>query len=79
MGGLITTSSGFSAGIDPSFNQTTFDVSDSKTIDLNSSFSNGISLPEINKRTGDVVYIDNRPIVNRNPKQKEDIKIVLEF
>ncbi len=78
-GGLITTSSGFSAGIDPSFNQTTFDVSDSKTIDLNSSFSNGISLPEINKRTGDVVYIDNRPIVNRNPKQKEDIKIVLEF
>ena len=78
-GGLITTSSGFSAGIDPSFNQSTFEVSSSKTVDLDSSFSNGISLPEINKRTGDIVYIDNRPIVNRNPKQKEDIKIVLEF
>jgi hypothetical protein len=78
-GGLITTSDGFSAAIDPSFQESDLFISNSKSIDLNTNFVNGISTPEINKRSGEIIYIDNRPIVNRNPKQKEDIKIVLEF
>ena len=78
-GSLITSASGFSAAIDPTFQESVLVVSNTKSINLNSTFVNGISKPEINKRSGEVLYIDSRPIVNRNPKQKEDIKIVLEF
>ena len=42
-------------------------------------FDAGISKPEINKQTVDVIYIDNRPLVSRNSRQKEDIKVILEF
>jgi hypothetical protein len=35
--------------------------------------------PEINKSSGDIIYIDNRPLVSRSSRQKEDIKIILEF
>ena len=52
---------------------------DSKQIDLGVSFTNGLANPEINKKTGDIIYIDNRPIVQRDSRQKEDIKIILEF
>lgn len=78
-GSLITTSSGFSAAIDPTFQGNTLILENNTSINLDSTFVNGISQPQINKRSGDVLYIDSRPVVNRNPKQKEDIKIVLEF
>ena len=78
-GSLITTSSGFSAAIDPTFQGSVLVLSSTSSINLNSTFVNGISEPQINRRSGDVLYIDSRPVVNRNPKQKEDIKIVLEF
>jgi hypothetical protein len=79
VGGLITSPLGFSAAIDPTFQEGVLVLSNTKSVDLDSTFTNGISQPEINKRSGEIVYIDSRPIVNRNPKQKEDIKIVLEF
>ena len=50
-----------------------------KEINLGVSFTNGLADPEINKTTGDVIYIDNRKIVTRDDRQKEDIKIILEF
>lgn len=43
------------------------------------SVTNGISNPEIEKNSGDIIYIDNRPEVTRAVNQREDIKIVLEF
>jgi len=46
---------------------------------LGVSFTGGLANPEINKKTGDIIYIDNRPTVQRNVRQKEDIKIILEF
>ena len=52
---------------------------DSKQIDLGVNFTDGLANPEINKKTGDIIYIDNRPIVQRDSRQKEDIKIILEF
>ena len=64
--------------IDTSFNGSVVNV-DNKQIDLGVTFNSGVSLPEINKRTGDVVYIDNRSLVSRDIRQKEDIKIILEF
>jgi hypothetical protein len=78
-GSLVTTSSGFSASIDSTFQGSVLILANNNSINLNSTFVNGISQPQINRRSGDVLYIDSRPVVNRNPKQKEDIKIVLEF
>jgi len=51
----------------------------SKTISLGSEFVSGLSSPEINKGSGDVIYLDNRPEISRNSRQKEDVKIILEF
>ena len=43
------------------------------------SFINGIATPEINSKTGDIIYIDNRKSIQRDLNQKEDVKIILEF
>ena len=48
-------------------------------INLGVTFTKGLANPEINKTTGDVIYIDNRKLVTRDSRQKEDIKIILEF
>ena len=48
-------------------------------VNLGVTFTDGLANPEINKKTGDIIYIDNRPLVSRNVRQKEDIKIILEF
>ena len=48
-------------------------------INLGVEFTSGVANPEINKTTGDVIYIDNRKLVTRDSRQKEDIKIILEF
>ena len=50
-----------------------------KQINLGVQFTNGLANPEINKKSGDVIYIDNRKKVERNVRQKEDVKIILEF
>jgi hypothetical protein len=42
-------------------------------------FVSGIGSAEFNKRSGEVIYIDNRPPIPRSVSQKEDIKVVLEF
>lgn len=77
-GGSITATNNFTATIQ-NFSGITTSVSPTKTVRLDSTFTNGISLPEINKISGEIVYLDNRPLVTRNPRQKEDVKIVLEF
>jgi hypothetical protein len=66
------------ASIDTTFSGITTTVG-SKEINLGVSFSLGLASPGINKNTGDVIYIDNRSIVTRDSRQKEDIKIILEF
>jgi hypothetical protein len=50
-----------------------------KVINLGVNFTKGLANPQINKESGDVIYIDNRPLVSRSSRQKEDIKIILEF
>jgi hypothetical protein len=69
---------GFSASIDSNFSGITTVVSN-KVINLGVEFTSGLANPEINNTTGEIVYIDNRPAVIRNLRQKEDIKIILEF
>jgi hypothetical protein len=76
---LVTTVGGFSGSVDIGFSGITTNPTGSKVINLGVEFTNGIASPEINKSSGDVVYLDNRPIISRNPRQKEDVKIILEF
>tara|TARA_Y100001970_G_scaffold291645_1_gene429593 strand:+ start:1063 stop:2610 length:1548 start_codon:yes stop_codon:yes gene_type:complete len=78
-GGGTISSGTFSGTIDAGFTGITTAVTSTKSVNLNTQFINGIANPEINKGSGDIIYIDNRPRVSRNPRQKEDIKIILEF
>jgi hypothetical protein len=74
----VTTVSGFSGNIDTNFSGITT-IINNKTINLGVNFTDGLADPEINKRTGEVLYLDNRTEVTRNSRQKEDIKVILEF
>jgi len=67
-----------SVSIDTNLNES-FVIINNKRIDLGVTFVSGLADPEINKKTGDVIYIDNRPTVTRDSRQKEDVKIILEF
>ena len=75
----VTTSGGFSGSIDTGFTGITTNPTGNKIISLATQFTNGLATPEINKGSGDIIYIDNRPLVSRNSRQKEDVKIILEF
>jgi len=68
----------YSASIDRTFGTDKVTIG-TKVIDLGATFTGGLANPEINKESGDVIYIDNRPLVSRSSRQKEDIKIILEF
>jgi len=72
------TTSGGSAGINTGLSGSVITVN-SKQINLGVTFTGGLANPEINKKTGDIIYIDNRPEVQRDSRQKEDVKIILEF
>jgi len=70
----------FSASIDTSFANNSNKITvGGKVIDLGVTFTGGLSNPEINTKSGEIIYIDNRPLVTRDIRQKEDIKIILEF
>ena len=71
--------SSFTAAIDTAFAGIATNPTWVKQINLGVSFTAGMAVPEINKGSGEIIYVDNRPRVSRNPRQKEDIKIILEF
>ena len=68
----------FTKSIDTNFSGITTTINN-KIINLGVNFTDGIAQEEINKKTGDIIYVDNRELVERNSRQKEDVKIVLEF
>ena len=76
---IIAPTSGFSATVDQNFTGISTNPSGNKVISLGVNFTNGLASPEINKKSGEIIYLDNRPLVTRNARQKEDIKIILEF
>ena len=75
----VTTPGGFSGSIDTGFTGISTNPTGNKLISLGTQFTNGVANPEINKGSGDIVYLDNRPVITRNSRQKEDVKIILEF
>jgi hypothetical protein len=54
-------------------------VINNKTYYLGQTFTNGIGSPEVEKYTGNIIYVDNRPSITRSSNQKEDIKVILQF
>ena len=70
-GGTGSVETTFSSGITTDINN--------NNVALGVSFTSGLASPEINKGSGEIIYLDNRPLVTRNSRQKEDIKIILEF
>ena len=71
--------SNFSGSIDTSFSGITTNPTGTKLVNLGVNFTQGMATAEINKGSGDVIYLDNRASIARNPRQKEDLKIILEF
>ena len=75
----IIAPSGFTATVDQNFTGISTNPTGNKVISLGVNFTNGLATPEINKGSGEIIYLDNRPLITRNSRQKEDIKIILEF
>ena len=46
---------------------------------LGQKFTNGFANPEVEKYSGNIIHVDNRPAVTRSSSQKEDVKIILQF
>jgi len=79
VGIVQATPSGFTGQIDQNYSGISTNPTGNKVINLGVNFQYGAASPEINKGSGDIVYLDNRPLITRNSRQKEDIKIILEF
>jgi len=71
--------SAFSASIDTAFAGITTNPTGTKLINLGVDFTSGMAPSEINKGSGELIYLDNRASIARNARQKEDLKIILEF
>ncbi|MGV2389700.1 MAG UNVERIFIED_CONTAM: hypothetical protein LVR29_19890 [Microcystis novacekii LVE1205-3] len=75
---LQVTGDGFVASIDTTFSDNKVTISN-RIINLGVQFTDGLAKPQINNKSGEIIYIDNRPTVSRSLRQKEDVKIILEF
>ena len=75
----IESVSGFTGKIQTTFSGITTNPTGTKLISLGTEFTDGLSEPEINKGSGEIIYLDNRSLITRNARQKEDVKIILEF
>jgi hypothetical protein len=64
--------------IDSNFNGVSTSIN-GRLYQLGMTFNSGIASAEYNKKSGEIIYIDNRSPIPRSSSQKEDIKIVLEF
>ena len=71
--------SGFTGQIQTTYSGITTNPTGTKLISLGTEFTDGLSEPEINKGSGEIIYLDNRSLITRNARQKEDVKIILEF
>jgi len=71
--------SGFTGQIQTTYSGITTNPTGTKLISLGTEFTDGLSEPEINKGSGEIIYLDNRSLITRNLRQKEDVKIILEF
>ena len=79
LGGTIAISGGdTSLIIDTNFTGISTSLN-SRTYYFGQSFVNGLASPEVQKYSGNTIYVDNRPSITRSNSQKEDIKVILQF
>ena len=64
--------------IDTAFTGSTMQINN-RTYNLGQSFVNGLANPEVEKYSGNIIYVDNRPPITRSQNQKELIKVILQF
>ena len=69
----------FTGSVEKGFTGVSTITSGNKLVNLGTNFNAGLSQSEINKGSGEVIYLDNRSLISRNERQKEDVKIILEF
>jgi len=77
-GELIIKGGSTNLNIDSAFTGVSTTIN-SRTYNLGQQFNNGISNPEVQKYSGKIIYVDNRPSITRSINQKEDIKVILQF
>ena len=78
-GGNVTIVGGsVNLGIDTVFTGVST-VINNRTYYLGQSFTSGVAQPEVEKYSGNTIFVDNRPSVTRSSSQKEDVKIILQF
>ena len=78
-GGSLTISGGsINLEIDTSFTGLST-VINNRIYYLGQSFTSGLANPEVQKYSGNIIYVDNRPSITRSSNQKEDIKVILQF
>jgi len=65
--------------IDNEFTGVSTTLNNSRIYYLGLEFIDGIAPPEVQKHSGNIIYVDNRPSIVSSSNQKEDIKIVLQF
>ena len=70
---------GTALDIDTTFTNTNTITVGQKIIGLGQNFINGKANPDVEKYSGEIIYIDNRAPITRSASQKEELKIVVEF
>jgi len=63
---------------DTNFNGSSI-TSSNRLFGLGQNFTKGKANPEVEKFSGDIIYIDNRAPISRSESQKEEVKVVVEF
>ncbi len=63
---------------DVNYNGSAVTVGD-KNVNLGQTFTAGVAPPDVQKYSGEIIYIDNRAAITRSTSQKEEVKIVVEF
>jgi len=77
-GSLTITGGSINLGINTNFSGLAT-VINNRTYNLGQTFASGVSTPEVQQFSGNIIYTDNRPSITRSSNQKEDIKIILQF
>lgn len=78
-GGSLTINGGsINLSIDSTFSGIST-VINNRTYYLGQLFSSGLANPEVQRNSGNIIYVDNRPSITRSLNQKEDIKVILQF
>jgi len=74
-GSVVAIDSNFGTSLEPGISTSI----NNRTYYLGQPFVKGLSNPEVQKYSGDIIYVDNRPPITRSKNQKEDIKVILQF